>query len=132
MTLLQWLIHRLGTSIDIDGAYGAQCVDAINDYLAELGAPRVHGNAVDIAHQSIPGFAWRANSPDNAPRAGSIVVWNANDTVLHIGQFGHTAVAIHADRWGMVTADQNWAGVPRLALYAHTYRAVAGWHYPTD
>jgi surface antigen len=130
---MQWLQLRIGTSIDIDGAYGAQCVDAINDYLAEInGAPRVHGNAIDIPRQSIHGFTWRGNTAENAPRPGSIVVWNADDPILHIGPYGHVAVAVLADRWGLITADQNWAGAPRLALYAHTYRSVAGWHYPSS
>lgn len=131
MTLIQWLFRRIGASIDIDGQYGPQCVDAVNDYLRSIGRPMVSGNAVDIIRQRVDGFSWRANTADNAPRPGSIVVWNANDPTLDLGPFGHTAVAVLADRYGMVTADQNWGGIPRLALFTHSYRSVAGWHYPT-
>lgn len=132
MTFMQWLLRRLGTAIDIDGAYGAQCVDAVNGYLAEVcRAAGVTGDAVDIARQHINGFAWRVNADDNAPRPGSVVVWNANVGELGIGQYGHTAIAVFADRYGLITADQNWGGVRALTLTRHTYRGVAGWHYPT-
>jgi hypothetical protein len=133
MTFMQWLALRIGTAIDVDGVDGAQCVDAINDYLLQVyGDRRVTGNAIDIATQTIAGFTWRANGADNNPRPGSIVVWRKNDAYLGLGQFGHTAISVYSDKGGLVTADQNWGGLQCLSFWTHTYRSVAGWHYPSS
>lgn len=130
-TLIQWLMARLGEKIDVDGFYGPQCVDAINDYLAYCrSTPRVRGNAIDISAQAIKGMVWTPNLPANSPPPGSIVVWRGGDSQLGLGPEGHVAVAIWCDRWGLVVAEQNWGGHTELRLNSHGYRSVAGWHSP--
>lgn len=122
MSLQEWLDAVLGRAIDVDGAYGAQCVDLVNDYLQRCWATgRVSGNAVDIARQAIRGFRWQANARLNAPPAGSIVVWGHQPV-------GHTAVCIWASPMTLITLDQNWAGIQRAEVVVHSYGAVLGWH----
>jgi len=132
MTFMQWLSSNLGAKIDVDGAYGPQCVDAVNSYLSNVWQlPRVTGNAIDIAAQALRGFAWVNNSVANAPRVGSIVVWKAGEKpVTAIGPNGHTAIVVISDRHAFISADQNWAGIQRLELTLHTYSLVWGWHHP--
>lgn len=131
MTLLQWLLARLGTAIDYDSAYGPQCVDAVNDWLrsSAVVARATSPTAAGIASEKWPGHIWVDNAPYNAPAGGDVVVWHPFTPSVDITQAGHTAVAVRADQHGLVTADQNWSGRRFLALYAHDYRGVAGWQH---
>ena len=44
MTLTQFIKKYLGTKVDFDGKYGAQCVDLYRQYCAEvLGVPQSPG-----------------------------------------------------------------------------------------
>lgn len=132
MTIIQWLLTHVGHPIDTDGAYGFQCVDAVNSYLSSVyGLPPVTGDAKDIAAQTIHGFSWANNSPTNSPRPGSIIVWRpGNHGQAIIDGPGHTAISVIADRYGLISADQNWEGTPRLQLTLHKYDGVWGWHHP--
>jgi hypothetical protein len=131
MTLLQWILSRLGTAIDYDGAFGPQCVDAVNDWLHKSGsvARATSPNAWGIALERWAGHDWVPNAPHNAPSAGDVVVWHAFTPSIDVEQAGHTAVVLVADRYGLVSADQNWSGRQFLALYSHDYRGVAGWQH---
>jgi hypothetical protein len=133
LTLTQWLMAHLGTAIDFDGAYGAQCVDAVNDWLRRSGSGSraTSPTAAGIATERWRGYDWVPNAPHNAPSPGDIVVWHPFTPSVDITQAGHTAVAIWCDRYGLVTADQNWSGRKFLALYCHDYRGVAGWQHRT-
>lgn len=132
MTPIQWLLTHVGYAIDMDGADGAQCVDAVNSYLVSVyNLPRVTGDAKDIPAQTIHGFSWANNSPTNSPRPGSIIVWRpGRHGSVTIDAAGHTAVSVLADRWGIISADQNWESAARLMLTLHNYEGVWGWHHP--
>lgn len=123
MTLAAWIAVVLGQSIDVDQVYGAQCVDLVNDYLRRVKAqPRVVGNAIDVAHQSIVGAVWTANTPNNAPSPGDVVVWS-------FAPYGHTGVVLCADAMHLISIDQNWDSVQRAVCIAHNYAQVIGWHH---
>jgi hypothetical protein len=132
MTFVQWLLSNVGHAIDVDDAYGPQCVDAVNSYLQNVRLlPRVTGNAKDIPAQTIHGMSWANNAPTNAPRPGSIIVWRPGAYgQVRISQYGHTAISVLADKWGFISADQNWLDVGRLDLCLHNYDGVWGWHHP--
>lgn len=132
MTFTQWLLANVGRPIDIDGVDGDQCMDAINSYLMNVMRDvRATGNAKDLPPQVFRGMAWAENKPTNAPRPGSIVVWRpGKHGQVTISAFGHTAVSVIADRWGFISADQNWEDIPTLRLCLHNYDGVWGWHHP--
>lgn len=127
-----WLLANIGRAIDVDGAYGPQCVDAVNSYLAQVyGCQPVSGDAIDIANQTIYGFSWVSNGAFNVPRAGSILVWSAGKTRrVTVGAAGHTAICVVADARSLLSVDQNWIGVRALTLTLHNYDLVLGWHHP--
>lgn len=130
-TTLEWLASRLGRSVDVDGAYGPQCVDLVNDYLEVVrGAGRVAGNAIDIPHDTIAGMEWRPNDIKAIPRTGSIVCWHQSSVRVRIGLNGHVAVCLMADLTRILSVDQNWNGVQHVTLEVHSYAAVTGWHHP--
>ena len=128
---MAWLRDRFGRAVDVDGAYGPQCTDLVNDYVNKVwGLPYLHGNAVDFARQPVRGFVWEPNSAVNHPPVGSIVVWGGPDTVAGTGAAGHTAIAVCAASMVLLTFDQNWPTGHTPALVIHDYRAVLGWHRP--
>lgn len=64
-----------------------QCVDPVQLYARILGAPRFSGNAQDIYNQPGDFFTQIANTPDNFPVKGDIVVLSDkfNGTDGHVG-----------------------------------------------
>lgn len=132
MRLLEWVQWRQGRAIDVDGVYGAQCTDLVNDYLMKVrGGGRVAGDASAFAREAVPGFRWVPNGPDNSPPIGSVVVWSGPDPIIGTSAAGHTAIAVAADSMSLLTFDQNWPTGGRPVLTWHSYRAVLGWHAPT-
>lgn len=131
MTRPAWLCARIHRWLDYDGAYGAQCVDIINDYLDRvLGLAPVTGNAVDISRQVIVGHTWTANTPTNFPPAWAIVVWGRN-VKAGTGEAGHVALCLDAGGAHLLTLDQNWPEGAACQATAHTFDGVLGWHAPS-
>ena len=132
MTVLEWVTSRNGQSVDLDGAYGPQCVDLADDWANTLGRPLppVQG-AKDFAGLVIPGYTWVDNTPDAVPAPGDLVIWGTA-----LGPWGHVAIRteVPADTNSFQTLDQNWVnsgpnGSP-AALVTHTYAGVKGWQHP--
>lgn len=107
-------------------------MDAVNSYLQNvLLLPHATGNAKDVAAQTFHGMSWAQKTTTNAPRLGSIIVWRPGaHGQVRISEFGHVAVSVIADRWGFISADQNWEDIPRVQLTLHNYDGVWGWHHP--
>lgn len=121
----------MGHRLDVDNAYGSQCMDLINAYLVNvLGLPRLGGNAVDVARLHPPGMRWVANGPSNAPAPGDLVVWRGDVPSKAIGPYGHIAICLAADSMSLLTCDQNWPNGSPVALVWHDYEGVAGWQHP--
>lgn len=131
MKLVEWAGMRVGSRVDVDGVYGAQCFDLVNDYVNVVySLPRLAGAmAIDIAQDHVRWFRWVANGPDNYPLPGSIVVWR-RDARAGTGAAGHCAVAILADDRRLLSLDQNWPTGAATSLVWHTYDGVVGWHEP--
>lgn len=107
----------LGTPIDMDGAYGAQCWDFANWYAQKLGAPGISGGsgrAGYIGHE----FPWESwgfevikdpSASDIKP--GDIICWYPGGSVGAFnvdGTYGHVGVIAEVKENGAIdTYEQN-------------------------
>jgi len=132
--LATFIAQRENQCLDLDGAYGCQCVDLADAWANNLDhpLPLVEG-AKDYAGQTIPGWLWIANGQENFPEPGDLVIWNSQ-----IGPNGHVAICIGpADANTFSSLDQNWFGANSLtgsaaARVPHNYFGVAGWLRPSS
>lgn len=152
----KFIADRNGNSIDMDGKYGAQCVDLMHAYLnTALGLtyPDVFtGNAYPIYNAAASAttkysnlfaanvkFTKIANTPTGVPVKGDIIFWKPVKT----GDPGHVAIFISGDQNNFTSLDQNWVnssdnGSP-AAIVSHGYTGptsaglsgVAGWLHPS-
>lgn len=87
---IAWVQSQVGKALDVDGAYGAQCVDLIMAYYDYLGVPRASGNAVDYTTNALPSGWQRIKGAQ--PQKGDILVYTEDmvtwqymrQTELHI------------------------------------------------
>jgi hypothetical protein len=132
MDLATFVAEREGQCLDLDGAFGCQCVDLADAWANNLGhpLPLVEG-AKDFADRAIPGWVWISNGQENFPQPGDLMVWNAQ-----IGPNGHVALCTGpADANTFTSLDQNWFGANSqtgspAARVSHHYFGVAGWLRP--
>ncbi|MBQ6059332.1 MAG: S-layer homology domain-containing protein [Clostridia bacterium] len=114
---LDWARSKVGTKIDADGAYGAQCVDFIMAYYQFLGASRVLGNGCDYATNSLPS-GWK-RIQGATPQPGDILVYRgaaSNSYCGHVGIYESDYVHYHQNipgRYGVVicTWHYNYNGL---------------------
>lgn len=123
-----------GVGLNIDGAYGNQCVDVFLAYNRDVvGGPTTRGNAIDYWTNFPTSFYDKIiNTPDAIPQEGDIVIWN-------IGQYGHIAIFVSGDVNAFISFDQNWpvsidsngVGYGVCHFQAHpNYTNVVGWLRP--
>lgn len=102
MKMSDFVSSHIGKSYDLDGAYGAQCVDGLNAYLVWGGKSRIsHGNAWDI------GAGWQSNGLSgyctqvafSNIRDGDICFWNYYG-VLNGHVYGHVAMYYQGKYFG--------------------------------
>jgi hypothetical protein len=128
-----------GQYVDLDGAYGPQCVDLADLWCRNLGIETFPGNAGDFEFDSHPDCDWVANTPTGVPPAGSIVVW-AKSSYWGL-PYGHVGVGaqgpklasglyIAGDPNSFTSFDQNWPLGSAPHRQAHSYNDVAGWLVP--
>lgn len=118
--------------LDFDGAYGAQCVDLVQFWAQNLGLPKFHGNAIDLALQGSPNCPFISNTANN-PSPGDIMIWGAapSDPYLQTGPNGHTAIYVSGDTNSFNSFDQNFPTGSTCHIYHHhNYNAVVGWLHP--
>jgi hypothetical protein len=114
-----------GQCLDVDGFppdQPCQCVDVAKAWMQSRGHQMFIGNAVDYWDSGPPGFEKIANTPDNFPSEGDIVVWGHD-----IGPFGHVAIAVEADINDFTSFDQNFPLNTNCHRQGHNYQAVLGW-----
>lgn len=118
---LSWVQGQVGKSIDVDGAYGAQCVDLIKAYYNYLVGYNVGGNGADYATNSLPSGWSRVYK--GTPQAGDILVYSGNSS----NPYGHVAI-YESDR---VHYHQNFAGNPYVQRITYMYNGLANeyWGY---
>lgn len=106
MNLTQFVKSYVGTKVDFDGAYGAQCVDLYRRYCSSVleipQTPPVVG-AKDIITK--PGvLSVKKESATTNYVAGDILIWGATAT----NQFGHVAVLVAAlDESNFIVVEQD-------------------------
>ena len=92
---VSWAKSKVGTFVDYDGAYGAQCVDLIYYYYKYLGVSPVGGNAIDYAWNSLPnGWQRIVYYSGFAAQPGDIAVFK-------YGTYGHVGIVISANSSSM-------------------------------
>ena len=80
---IEWVKSKVGTSIDYDNAYGAQCIDLILAYYNYLGVNTVRGNAIDYTTNNLP-TGWRRLKGEQ-PQKGDILIYSNSP-------YGHVAI----------------------------------------
>lgn len=120
---VSWANSQIAKYIDVDGAYGNQCVDLIMAYYQYLGVSRVSGHGYQYATNSLPsGWTRIQNTPTFVPEPGDIVVWNASIG----GGYGHVGIFISGDTSSFVSIDQNWPKGTSCQKVTHNYNSVWG------
>ena len=96
---IKWVKSKVGQPIDVDGVYGAQCVDLAKAYYTFLGFRPVQGNGSDYTHNVLPPGYVRIQGA--IPRKGDILVYTG-------GAKGYGHVAIYESMYS--TYHQNFGG----------------------
>lgn len=112
---IEWVQEQVGTSIDVDGAFGAQCVDLIKAYYLFLGQKEPHGNGADYATNDLPEGWERIEGAQ--PQKGDILVYSA--TEKH--PYGHVGIYEADD----ITYHQNFGGkqyVQEISLLYNSFQ----------
>lgn len=101
---VEWLKSLIGTEArDMDGMYGAQCVDFIQHYYSWLGVSGGGGNARDYAWNALPsGFTRIEDYYGFVPDPGDIAVWTTGSGGVWAG---HVGVVISANLSTLTVAD---------------------------
>ena len=114
----RWFVQAVGRSLNYDGHYGLQCVDAVDAYAEDIfGVPwQTCVGGVGGANQLLdvaPDAYWirynnDPNDPNQLPQRGDVVVYAGDG----YNQFGHTAVVLKATRDGMNLLQQDGFAAP--------------------
>ena len=127
MTPKEFFEKYNGKYLDVDQAYGPQCVDVIKAYFNEvLAKGAVLGNANDYWNMTLENFEKIPNSSTAIPQLGDIIVWGKK-----IGSYGHIAIATGiGDDNHFESFDQNFPLNSPCGYIIHTYYGVLGWLRP--
>ncbi|MDO5701927.1 MAG: CHAP domain-containing protein [Lachnospiraceae bacterium] len=106
---ISWVNSKLGQYLDMDGAYGAQCVDLILAYYDYLGVSRSSGNGRDYAWNALPS-GWSRVQGGN-PQKGDILVYGASSG----NPYGH--VAIYESDYSTYHQNFDSSPVKRVTYY---------------
>ncbi len=112
---IAWVQSQVGKAIDVDGYYGAQCVDLIMAYYQYLGVSRASGNGKDYATNRLPDGWSRIQGA--SPQKGDILVYTT-------GTYGHVAI-YESDN---ITYHQNFGG-QYVRKIAGKYNSVRGGYW---
>lgn len=139
---VNWANSRVGQKgYNMDAAYGAQCVDFIQEYYSFLGVSGGGGNAIDYASNTLPaGFTRIADYIGFVPEPGDIGIWYGNNG----NPYGHVGIVLSANLSNVTVADvwgseanlgHNWVGydnnlvhkITRPYTYSDTFCQGAFW-----
>ena len=118
---LDWARAQLGKYIDVDGAYGAQCVDLIYAYYEFLGVGRRGGNGTDYQNDDkLPeGWARLYASDGEIPQPADVVVWGSYGPGVHTA-CGHVGIVDSVNDDGSFNVlEQNYGADRSVTLNEH-------------
>ena len=134
----QWIANAPGRRIDVDGAYGLQCKDVIDDYCLWLfndwqntirpaNAKEAFANSNEEYFEKILN---NMSDPNLLPQRGDIIIWGAMVGNL----YGHIAVVLGADLNGVDVIEQDgFAQTPARVIrrpWIISGGPVIGWLHP--
>lgn len=133
MKFQEWLDYVNGKFIDVDGKYGAQCVDLVRHYLLNcLGIPAYTIPSVNYAKQIFDtnpkGFKKINNiwgDLTNKPIPGDIVVWGWLWPITGIA--GHVGICTWSDGKDLIVMNQNYGSTKFTQLRKFGFNGVRGW-----
>lgn len=109
---------------NFDNGFGAQCVDIVKQYFADvLNMPTFQGNAIDYWNKEVPGFNKIKNSAFSYPKPGDLIVWN-------IGEFGHIGICNWVRTFDLNVFEQNNPIGAPCGFKTYNYKNILGWLRP--
>ena len=103
----------VGSRVDQDGYYGAQCVDLIMHVNQKYFGMRTWGNAIDYASNAMPSGFKRYSKGQTNPQPGDILVWNWGSWDI----YGHIGICTAFDGVNITSVEQNVDGGPTSLNY---------------
>ena len=103
----------VGSRVDKDGYYGAQCVDLIMHVNQKYFGMRTWGNAIDYASNAMPSGFKRYSKGQTNPQPGDILVWNWGSWDI----YGHIGICTAFDGVNITSVEQNVDGGPTSLTY---------------
>lgn len=103
--VLNWFSGVEGTYVDMDGKYGAQCVDLAKHYAVRVhGVPNIaYGHGKDFAHGVTNQPGWTFISPSSNAIAGDVVSFGPSWG----DGYGHVAVVVSDNGDSLTVIQQN-------------------------
>ena len=107
-TMINWAKDNVYKWIDMDGMYGAQCVDLTMAYVKNFANFQIYGNAIDYLTNPIPPGWKRYYKEDTEIEPGDIAIWHWGNW----DKFGHVGIVIDVDDDIITSVEQNVDGTP--------------------
>ena len=107
-TMVNWAKDNVYKWIDMDGMYGAQCVDLIMAYVKTFANFQIYGNAIDYLTNSIPSGWKRYYKGDTNIAPGDIAIWHWGSW----DKYGHVGIVIEVNNGLITSVEQNVDGTP--------------------
>lgn len=106
--MVNWAKNNVYKWIDMDGMYGAQCVDLIMAYVKTFANFQIYGNAIDYLTNSIPSGWKRYYKGDTNIAPGDIAIWHWGSW----DKYGHVGIVIKVNNGLITSVEQNVDGTP--------------------
>ena len=107
-TMINWAKDNVYKWIDMDGMYGAQCVDLTMAYVKNFANFQIYGNAIDYLTNPIPPGWKRYYKGDTEIEPGDIAIWQWGTWA----KLGHVGIVIDVDDDIITSVEQNVDGTP--------------------
>lgn len=104
--MVQWAKNNINKWIDVDGAYGAQCVDLIMAYARDFGGMVTRGNAIDYMKNTIPKYWTRYKKGQTQIQPGDVAIWSWGAWDI----YGHVGIVTAVNGRSITSVEQNVDG----------------------
>ena len=106
LEMVNWAKAQENKWIDVDGAYGAQCVDLAMKYCQVFGGMTPHGNAIDYLSNAIPSGWKRFKKGEGQIQPGDLPIWKWGSWDI----YGHIGIATSVNGRYITSVEQNVDG----------------------